>query len=78
MSTSAIFIVVQNEWLATDSQNAIYNNFEEYYTGISGTDLKSYRIFLSTNSLNLIMLMIPKLFKNNLAGSQALEFSGFI
>ena len=25
-----IFIVVQNDWLATDSQNAILNNFEEY------------------------------------------------
>ena len=27
----AILIVVQNEWLATDSQNAILNNFVEYY-----------------------------------------------
>ena len=27
-----IFIIVQNEWLAADSQNAILNNFEEYYT----------------------------------------------
>ena len=24
-------IVVQKEWLATDSQNVILNNFEEYY-----------------------------------------------
>ena len=28
---SVILSVVQNEWLATDSQNAILNNFEEYY-----------------------------------------------
>ena len=28
---SAIYIVVQKEWLATESQNAILNNFEEYH-----------------------------------------------
>ena len=26
-----ILIVVQNEWLATDSQNEILNNFDEYF-----------------------------------------------
>ena len=30
-SVSAIYIVFKNEWLAIDSQNAILNNFEEYY-----------------------------------------------
>ena len=28
---SVIFTVIQNEWLATNSRNAILNNFEEYY-----------------------------------------------
>ena len=29
---SVIFTVIINEWLATNSRNAILNNFEEYYT----------------------------------------------
>ena len=28
---SVIFTVIQTEWLTTNSQNAILNNFEEYY-----------------------------------------------
>ena len=28
---SVILIIFKNEWLATKSQNAILNNFEEYY-----------------------------------------------
>ena len=28
---SVILTVVKNEWLATNSQNAILNNYEEYY-----------------------------------------------
>ena len=28
---SVIFTVIQNEWLATNSQNAILNNFEENF-----------------------------------------------
>ena len=28
---SLIFTVIQSVWLATNSQNAILNNFEEYY-----------------------------------------------
>ena len=31
---SVILTIVKNEWLATNSQNAILNNFEEYYTCI--------------------------------------------
>ena len=27
---SVIFNVIQNEWLSTNSRNAILNNFEEY------------------------------------------------
>ena len=30
-------IIVKNEWLATNTQNAILNNFEEYYMKISFT-----------------------------------------
>ena len=28
---SVFFTIIQNEWLATNSRNAILNNFEEYY-----------------------------------------------
>ena len=28
---SVILTIVKNEWLTTNSQNAILNNFEEYY-----------------------------------------------
>ena len=28
---SVMLIIVKNKWLATNSQNAILNNFEEYY-----------------------------------------------
>ena len=29
---SVIFTVIQNVWLATNSQNAILNNFEDYFS----------------------------------------------
>ena len=31
---SVVFTVIQNEWLATNSQISILNNFGEYYTAL--------------------------------------------
>ena len=43
---SVILPIVKNEWLATNSQNAILNNFEEYYKMYPNTcerDHKQYK-----------------------------------
>ena len=38
---SVILTIVKNKWQATKSQNAILNNFEEYYTYIRTDKVKT-------------------------------------
>ena len=41
-SCFSVFTFVQNEWLATNSQNAILNNSEEYYINFRAPDKREY------------------------------------
>ena len=52
-----ILIVAQNEWLATDSQNAVLNNFEQY----QNNEL-SYKMVLSCDNLILRSLTYSVVF----------------
>ena len=59
-----IFTVIQNEWLATNSRNAILNNFDEYYKNyvnffIYFTDFKMTLVhFLSIQNMLTLSVFI--------------------
>ena len=63
-----IFTVIQNERLATNSQNAILNNIEEYYNIVEPQ--QKYRLGTVSNSLLWDL--------NKFNGSKSLYFVGKI
>ena len=67
---SVVLTVFQNEWLATNSQNVILNNFEDYYKS-------HYRMCASKRSIKLCFTFFPICTHYEYTFHQLLKFAVF-